>query len=228
MKERPILFSTSMVQSILAGRKTQTRRIVKPQPVPATAQDGFKFLTIPGLGALDEYIVKKCPYGQAGDLLWVRETFHEVPADAGCEMEGDDNYTGWRYKATWKKSNYNGWKPSIHMPKAAARIWLQVKEVKVERLHDISEDDAIAEGVKKIGSRWFHYAPSPELLDYAAETGGIPICKSPIVSFASLWVSINGKENFDSNPWLWVIKYEVLSTNGRADAYAKLVEEAAV
>lgn len=229
--EHPILFSTEMVKAILEGRKTMTRRVVK------NIENGSRYLNeYPAHEAMNMYpfiepsefqkpdnnkiaSVVSCPYGKPGDLLWVRETW------TGDIFSGSAN--AFVYKATspnhrnCQERKLSIWKPSIHMPKAAARIWLQVEEVRVERLQDISEEDAKAEGVK-IHSRGNFY------LDYVAEafntTQFIYRLPSAKQSFKTLWELINERrKNFIEkhgitwidNPWVWVVKYKVLSTTGK-------------
>ena len=165
MKERPIIFSTPMVKAILDGRKTQTRRVIKDQP-PLSMRDMFKPKNL------------KCPYGQVGDRLWVRETFKPY----NC-------MGGFAYKADGDLSTGFPWKPSIHMPRGASRITLEITESRAERLQDISEEDAKAEGVK--------CCPNA-VSDYKHH-------------FMILWDSINGKKYpWDSNPWVWVISFKVV------------------
>lgn len=149
-KERPILFSGPMVRALLAGRKTQTRRIVKPQP-PASAVDAGHirsgdpasngvWLWLDSRDLMDASAIGegfRCPYGVAGDRLWGRETW--------CES---DTPSGFAYAADYAHDTRGyGWRPSIHMPRAAARLTLAITDVRVERLQDISEADAIAEGL---------------------------------------------------------------------------------
>lgn len=226
MKEHPILFSTTMVQAILGGRKTQTRRIVKPQP--DFAQDKphcfTEFMQAMSPPKSEEI---NCPYGQPGDRLWVRETFaytindHE-PYDTisykadnfhrdvnrpGFEFTGED-MCGWLVSICqngWHDADLSEclkWKPSIHMPKSAARIWLEITEVKVERLQDISKEDAKAEGIKYKGITCYDYMT------------GLYDLFDPRSSFTSLWYKINGPESWHTNPWVWVVKFKVLSTTG--------------
>lgn len=185
MKERPIIFSTPMVQAILDGRKTQTRRIIKPQP----DEDCYYLMEL-NSGILtinynqgDKNPKVKCPYGQPGDLLWVRESFAKA-----TDPDGDDLYY---YKADRRHAD-GKWKPSIHMPKAAARIWLRVKDVRVERVQDITEGDAIKEGIK----------PEFDYLHNSYEN------LTPKCSFMTLWRKINGRESWDANPWVWVVEFE--------------------
>lgn len=176
-KERPILFKGEMVRAILKGKKTQTRRIMKPQPTgcpgryPGASQDRRKWF---------DDLLDKCPYGQPGDRLWVRETFGEVLI---VNSKTSEQRTEIIYRA--ENENYDkfgmngGWKPSIFMPRALSRITLEVVRICVERLQDISEQDAIAEGV---GS---------------------------VEEFKALWQRINA--NWDNNPWVWVISFEVVT-----------------
>lgn len=220
MKELPILFSTPMVQSILEGRKTMTRRLNGLDKIPKDTTFStyvYKDIAI-GLPATHciarlfkgqwvETFNLHCPYGEPGDLLWVRETW--------CKGITKP----YHYAASVCNPKYDkpdgGWKPSIHMPKAAARIWLQVQEVRIERLHDITDQDAIAEGIKRevfpqTGSYCYYFYPCNDLRDDS-------YIDYPKTSFYSLWKSINGKQSWDANPWVWVISYQVLSTTGKPD-----------
>jgi hypothetical protein len=215
MKEHPILFSTPMVQAILEGRKTQTRRVVKVEmPENVTAIDRYNKT---GQFTLWENrkIVKQigeCPYGQPGDRIWVRETWAKPLEDYAFKADHPTSIL--------KQLRKGLWKPSIHMPKTAARIWLEIEEVKVERLQDISEEDAIDEGIHVKywgGDKTQPYAyrptvPSEELVtDYD---------RTPEESFQKLWQSINGGESWEANPWVWVVKFKVLSTTGKPDIHA--------
>jgi hypothetical protein len=200
MKQRPILFSSEMVQAILDGRKTQTRRLLKLQPKKNLEFLGWKlteYIQVAfGRGAKIESL-HKFPFGEVGDVLWVRETYLNFNS-----IDETPNYT---YKADHPNFNINfasgeKWKPSIHMPKRASRIWLKITNVKVQRLQDISAEDAIKEGIKKhnhrrLGEMWYDYI----------YLGG---CQDPITSFASLWCSINGLDSWYKNPWIWVIEFE--------------------
>jgi hypothetical protein len=199
MTERPILFSAEMVRAILKGDKTQTRRVMKPQP---SFNSGGPILDYGG-GVMDEVephwvLPKICKYGDPGDLLWVRETWKLVPASAYRASEGvhqtsdpNDRDHAAIYRAGWDRSSGGlPWRPSIHMPRWASRITLRITDVRVERLQDISEDDARAEG-------W----PGP-----ITETG-FPIA-SPLAWFANVWTSINGAGAWEANPWVWALSFE--------------------
>ena len=200
MKEKPILFSTPMVQAILDGRKTQTRRIIKPQP---ESVDHVSHKTIPYNGS-PEFLLSnlKCPYGQIGDMLWVRETWWH-----NRETWGDSEV--FLYRADFPIDGYDHvdaykWKPSIFMPKDVCRIKLRITDIRVERLQDISEEGAIAEGV---GSGFQMNAGYP---DYEHIVNGVCTITQDTakMSYWSLWDSINGKGSWDKNPWVWVITFE--------------------
>lgn len=226
MTERPILFSTPMVQALLEGNKTMTRRIIDPQPesgkYPQSELDGFywknKFY-LPKYGRKDISLVDNSKFGQPGDVLWVRETAR-ICNDGIYAFKAD-------YPEEILKNQLNKgiWKPSIFMPKAAARIWLQVEEIRVERLQDISEEDMISEGVQIPTSERntpcfvlghdnsaFSFLPDGCLAD-----GATPPTQKQIrfAFWAELWCKINGRESWDSNPWVWVVKFKTLSTIGK-------------
>jgi len=195
MKERPILFSTPMVQAILDGRKTQTRRAMKPQP-ESVDHLNHKIIAYNGSPNL---ILKnlKCPYGNIDDVLWVRETWRPTIYSMP---------TGWPYdyRATAKEDGCpeeGPWKSSIFMPKEACRINLKITDIRVERLNDISENDCIAEGIES----WFSYLfQETRYKDYECE---ISDWRNPDSSYRSLWEKINGKGSWQKNPWVWVIEF---------------------
>lgn len=254
MKERPILFSGEMVRAILDGRKTQTRRVVKPQPVRSLPHTG----TLPnpcgedfeihhplgwrwqktkrwsafvadsaGPAALSESLVRHSPYGAPGDRLWVRETWgvaHEHADQLRWRDQLDDAKRGcpWAplvYAATEPDVlEISPWKPSIHMPRWASRITLAVTSLRVERLQDVTEEDAKAEGVmaptiKEPGRVAPAYAlGSP--YEGPREIGHVYRCE-----YACLWDEINGKRaSWESNPWVWVVGFERVEALGRTAA----------
>lgn len=147
MKTRPILFSGPMVRAILEGRKTQTRRVVKPQPAHCADLPMGKDLTF----------ASACPYGQPGDRLWVRETWAvgtlfdyvrpSLLPKPDCESKLAVDYAA-NPRRIWHSEDQGRWRPSIHMPRWASRITLEITSVRVERLQDISHKDAIAEGLE--------------------------------------------------------------------------------
>lgn len=232
MKERPILFSAPMVRAILAGKKTQTRRIVKPQPeitrdmFPTSAAtmraDGsstnfvFKITERPGiyrcLGSKN-FAAEFCPYGQPGDRLWVRETCHAEEKPSGLDgvryladnhFQPIENSPG----AAFKWMHLNAYRaeagarvPSIHMPRWASRITLEVVGVRVERLNDCSEEDARAEGVKTDGVI---------VLDMPSRPATAVEC------YETLWEQINGDGSWAANPWVWVVEFKVIEGGSKA------------
>lgn len=229
MKERPILFSTKMVQAILDGRKTMTRRIVKPQPDNDGLWDDDKFprsinSTLKNWnGSTEDGESRewKCPYGQPGDRLFVKETHYRYGhwAKNGLTKTGkqkwvfvpihsevlyEDNKPSSFKKSRSKDSpELNFWykRSSLFMSRYASRITLEIVNVRVERLQDISQDDARKEGVccsmSPIGACYMDYQSN----QYNAMT-------TPKHSFRSLWQSINGKDSWEKNPWVWVVKFK--------------------
>ncbi len=210
MKERPILFSGPMVRALLDGSKTQTRRVVKPQPTHFNPV-GVPRRVIPTGGPSD---VIRCPYGQPGDRLWVRESwqFYDWTEDGQpCARFAADNATTWplripeeqadRLNEIWAglsaPENYSidnhardrRWRPSIHMPRWASRITLEITGVRVERLQDITRGDAMSEG-----------CPFPNMAKG----------EDPRKWYADLWNEINGPAAWDANPWVWVVEFRML------------------
>lgn len=169
VKERPILFSAPMIRALLAGTKTQTRRMLNERHL-------WHF--IEGQGDLGI-----CPYGAPGDRLWVRETHMDLGAcylyraDGNAEQERALVAPGQR------------WRPAIHMPRAASRITLEVTGVRVERLQEISDSDAFAEGIQQCSDE------------------GLPSDGTARGTYRALWESINGPGSWDANPWVWVVEF---------------------
>jgi hypothetical protein len=195
--ERPIIFSGSMVRAILENRKTQTRRVIKPQPFLQRSKDGdgswwFLDRSESGYGPTNSAWREGeppywtyCPYGKPGDRLWVRETF----VTAGGNQI--------RYAATDDIHELRKKKPAMHMPRSYSRITLEIIKVRMERLQEISEEDAEAEGVA---------------VDHRRCTNGKHQHGSAAVEYRSLWDSINakregGKYAWDKNSWVWVIEF---------------------
>ena len=209
MKERPILFSGPMVRAILEGRKTMTRRVVKLRygaDVVVTNGQVWKPARVDYAGYVD------CPYGQVGDRLWVREAFsgpHCMDASDGCKAVppskwGDCSRIWYWADGNMTEGDWTRPRPSIHMPRWASRILLEIVAVRVERLQDISEADAQAEGVERVvaGVGWRRYC------DPDSEEVGVPPCGDARRSFRSLWKFINGDENWNANPWVWVVEFK--------------------
>jgi hypothetical protein len=193
MKFHPILFSTEMVKAILEGTKTQTRRIVKakgckPFPMPTHWDEE----------ALKTWTKDYHPYGNVGDVLWVRESFAYAGMKIRYKSDGD-----WR-KDEIEDGEKSPWKPSIHMPKTACRLFLKIKSIRVERLQDINESEAVAEGVLEFEDGTYkNYFTQKGL---RAEDG--VECLLGKGSFQSLWCSINGIDSWKNNPWVWVIEFK--------------------
>lgn len=188
MKERGILFSAPMVRALLNGTKTQTRRIVKPQPDFVHGEIVAKFTKQDEeLGRLGEVI--KCPYGQPTDILWVRETWRTVAeADSLPPRDLTPAHRVWFDADIPHQPGYGRFRPGMFMPRWASRITLEVTAVRVERLQDISEEDAMAEGVA-----WRERAG---LANYTARK-----------LYRTLWESINGPGSWDANPHVWAISF---------------------
>lgn len=269
VRERPILFSGEMVRAILDGNKSQTRRVVKPQPdrglglqaMFGTSPDGFAFGT-PGLwrqvgpdypdGESDD---RRCPYGQPGDHLWVREAWHtweeccddgsgsahgwDVPCVPHCKQVyvayAATPRTGWRARPdgvpvayladsspleNYPESLTGPWRPSIHMPRWASRITLEVTDVRVQRLQEISEEDAIAEGATQKDGLWcMDWSRLGTISRFAggihARGSGQPLSVRDIgldsarTAFGNFWTEINAKRGYswDSNPWVWALTF---------------------
>ena len=214
MRERPILFSSSMVRALLAGTKTQTRRIVKYTPAlgePAAwpAARTARWLNSAGAG-------RYCPYGHPGDRLWVRETWclsnpefaDECPCDGRpTRLCGDGDSTLWAWYAATDEgvtssgeradgSERSPWRSPIYMPRWASRITLEITGVRVERVQDITEEDARAEGVEEFARA--HCAPGA-----LAELGAVEV-------FHIGWHGIHGDGAWERNPWVWCVSFKVV------------------
>jgi len=224
-RERPIIFSGEMVKAILGGGKTQTRRVVKPQPFHRYRFDGYSYSD-----SLAHFIdpqtkteiISKCPYGAPGNRLWVRETFcletdfnmglsdYQPPFQDGRPVQWSDDpewgnfWSQPHYKATdptpdlcYDDQKEEGpcvkWKPSIHMPRWASRILLEITGVWVERLNDIMPECLHKEGIPDE----VYFSDDPSM---------------PMNWFRDLWNSINEKRGFgwDKNPWVWVVEFKVV------------------
>ncbi|RQB13458.1 hypothetical protein IPC462_01710 [Pseudomonas aeruginosa] len=220
-RERPILFNDQMVRAILEGRKTVTRRVMKPQPTPSKSgghnwpcKVHQSMLHVErelqnGEGCWCGLAEAACPFGQPGERLWVREAWTIDLLAAYSTEKGYDSEYELRYRAddaareihvapgepdpylALYDSQRGDWRPSIHMPRWASRILLEITAVRVERLQDISEEQARAEG----------YPAERE-----CETGGSGL--DAWLWFRSLWGEINGPEAFTANPWVWVVEFK--------------------
>ena len=186
--ERPILFSAPMVRALLAGTKTQTRRVVKLRGAEVIDERGWQtvFLRSPWPWSPEADAWVPCPYGAPGDRLWVRETWAAPHDRDHLRPREIPNGTRIHHRASWEGPSGLLWRPSIHMPRWASRITLEVTGVRVERLQAISEEDAKAEG-----------CPFDE-----------PPPGKPWAWFRKLWMDINGAESWASNPWVWVVEFK--------------------
>lgn len=201
---KPILFSTPMVKAILDGRKTQTRRVIKIDDAP----ENWK-ISIAGTSIVrtEPYDVKLPRYA-AGDILWVRETWAQTwtpdSNDIGFVYKADGKPAAFPYWGNVKQCKDEVWIPSIFMPKEAARIFLRVKNVRVERVQEITENDAKNEGVKDP----YDYQ-EPSYYDQP-HVRGMEINKS---AFAGLWDSLKAKRGYgwEANPWVWVYGFEEIT-----------------
>ena len=185
--EHPIIFSGEMVRAVLKGQKTQTRRVINPQPPQDSLWDEPSHLFIiegSGFG-----IMRHCPYGKSGDSLWVRETWRTAEAPGGVFYRADA--TDYMIEIS-TLSNGKPWRPSIHMPRWASRITLEMIGLRVERLQDIGEEDVLAEGV----------SPTPPIGSMGSKAYNLE-------SFKTIWDIINAKRghSWKSNPWVWVISF---------------------
>lgn len=261
MKERPVLFSAPMVNAILAGAKTQTRRIMKVQPptIKHTLLNiiksvyglknwqGARFWSIPDGVQTDGQIFSdseafKCPYGEVGDRLWVREAWAAMsrydgvaPRKICCGAEQAVWYRATDHKECdhYLTGQYRGkWRPSIFMPRWASRITLQIDKIRVERINDISEVDAIAEGVESYdktpnmsGYRNYlwHGAVGRDITqkqsdawDWQYSNYDATSDRPARDSFSSLWEMINADRGYgwDKNPWVWVYDFSVVQQGG--------------
>lgn len=203
-RAHPILFTPENVRAILQGRKTQTRRIVKLTDSGRIKKPGSPKNWHPD----DANAVQACPYGMPGDRLWVRETW-AWPGEEQVlyKANPDDAALVERWK-TDPNCPQVKWTPSIHMPKKFCRLWLELTSVRVERLQEISEADAIAEGVKvcpnmngRPGATGYVWPGSPYDLSGLCHS-------SAITAFSQGWESINGEGSWDANPWVWVMTFK--------------------
>lgn len=198
VKERPILMNAEMVRAVLEDRKMQTRRVVKHQELIEYDESDGSLIHVHATDCpnyCDYACHRLCPYGQEGDRLWVRETFCEMVErhrPPKFSYRADTSADGEECRLDFVRCGYPyRWKPSIHMPRWASRITLEITGVRVERLQEISEADAIAEGV----SSW---AIENNLRGYW------------VTAFSRLWESINGPGSWATNPWVWVIEFRRL------------------
>lgn len=233
-KVRPILFSAPMIRALIDGQKTQTRRIMKVQPpasdyklstcvattgsAKAVGKQHWVKVSDCGYRILDDshpYFL--CPYGKPGDLLWVRETFQIDPSGYGptriyYPANDQDMHVDHSGKPDLIAQADRLWtepgvcRPSIHIPRWASRLTLELTGVRVERLNDISEEDAKSEGIFEAGNLGFYMYDSKG-------TPGKHCCDSARSTYACLWESINGPASLQANPFVWVLEFRVHQQN---------------
>ena len=239
---KPILFNTEMVKAIMEGKKTVTRRIIKktnnkdfigfvtcsvPKGDEGKAAFGRGSLEDIGSANIDEYV--RPPY-KVGDILYVRETWKKYTKRIGkgenCRIAEFYGYKADEDKRGNPSEFYEGnWKPSIHMPKEAARIFLKVTNVRVERLQYITEEGAIKEGMRA-------YTKDEKVYKYALNEEQYPwivMPREPITPFCELWNSTIKKDqlnkySWQANPWVWVIEFEVVAEEYETGKYIKVFE----
>jgi hypothetical protein len=221
MKERPIIFNADMVRAVLDGRKTQTRRMLTPhhlKMIDAAASAGECYPLESGSqhSNSQSYYREWCPFGAVGDRLWVREAFrvHSRATDVATlvyKASEQQSWTQQTHRVPIEKCNkpavVDKWTPSIHMPRWASRITLEITGVRVERLNSISEADALTEGIRRREST---PVTDPAYCNYLATNLNDPQewFDRPSDSFISLWQSIYGAESWQHSPWVWVIEFK--------------------
>ncbi len=198
-KARPILMSTPMVRALIEGRKTQTRRVVKNPPRLRAA--GWSKIEY---GPICSQLPRACPYGRPGEFLWVRERFTWSVVEAGTTKRLLDSSP--LYYAENEGWDDIKWKPSLHMPRWASRLTLELTGVRVERLNEITESDCWAEGIDEVDGCF-----DAEVPVMAKRLGCSFEDAKP--TFACLWESINGAGSWAANPWVWCLQFEVHHQN---------------
>lgn len=205
MKQRPLRYIAPMVRATLADTKTLTVRIVKDTALEWLERDGFtpEFVALPENGL--------CPYGYQGDQLWVREAWRAVTeVDHLPPRDLTTAHRLWYEADAPHQPGFGKLRPSMFMPRWASRITLEITSVRVERLQDISEADALAEGIVECpipaddeGPRRIGYMVGPD-------DGKSGLSVTPIQAYRDLWESINGPESWAANPWVWAIEFRRL------------------
>jgi len=222
MNEKPILFNAEMVRAVLDDRKTQTRRVIKdPFEMGCLTGDCPHIEQLECNDYIKEYALTECPYGEIGTRLWVRETFRECCVTGtnmvqGVPVEQDADWFEYRADYDIEHAKAVTWKPSIFMPRAASRINLEITDIRVERVQDISESDCLAEGIEYkdteiVGQPHHGYSNGSEQLYGSAG-----------FAFKELWDSINAKRkdkdgnllncSFDDSPWVWAVTFKRLES----------------
>ncbi len=214
-RERPILMSAPMVRALLSGAKTQTRRVVKPQPwASCCIEEGmegeppFVYSALygdgPGHDVHETRTPCRCPYGEPGDRLWVRESFSGARAyeTRGYPLREWGNKIFYWADGQPRSGDWTRPRPSIHMPRSLSRITLEITGVRVEKLQAISEADAMDEGCR------------PALMSMTGVYCGADVMAASAREYRDayrlLWEQINGPGSWDANPWVWVLEFRTL------------------
>ena len=227
MTARPIIFSAPMIRALLDGQKTQTRRIAKLNHAGRVAFGGRNW------HCDDPKAVMACPYGQPGDFLWVRESWSTArlyPVNATLFYRADGDCEGKQASLSFIERERK-WRPSIHMPRWASRLTLRITDVRVQRLQEISEADARAEGCSARpfpGPWWQGYRELNGALVHEQAIGDQPpdwmiepkrMADTPhldltaVDDFRSVWHSIHGPDSWSANPWVWALTFDVIHKN---------------
>lgn len=227
MKERPILFSAPMILALFAGTKTQTRRKMKPQlddDGRVRVNDGHAFIGNSTSGNRVTRVI--CPYGVPGDRLWVRESLYRRPSGSWFYSADDlyitlpHDHPGVPAMISWAHHKDGKHCPSIHMPRWASRLALEVTDVRVQRVQEISLDDARAEGIPQMHGEAVTlglirpYGPVP---GNGPDSRDLWDNRTSVENFSGLWNSIHAKDGcgWDANPWVWAITFNVVNGGGR-------------
>jgi hypothetical protein len=190
-RDYPVLFSTDMVRAILSGSKTVTRRLFLPllsvamEPAHEIWHDGVKWIARLKNGKCYKKPIV-CPFGEPGDYLWVKETWAPAIDDIAYRADYSEEVLA-------EKRNQGLWKPSIHMQKTQSRLWLQITDIKAQRIQTITEEEAREEGIQPGKIYWFDKTNESNFRE----------------GFLIKWFSIYGIENYYENPWVWAIKFNV-------------------
>nr|WP_041930735.1 hypothetical protein [Pantoea ananatis] len=242
MRERPILLNAEMVRAVLDGRKTQTRRIIQ-SPAKNMQVRGHECISYraPGDKWYQDYVfsmrdrsgtwqdykheqfLAKCPFGAVGDRLWVRETFrvHSRATDVATLVYKASEQQSWTqqvHRVPIEKCNkpavIDTWTPSVHMPRWASRITLEITGVRVERLNSISHRDACREGLFREEYNWRENEFPLDDIAYRTSSAAKTRYSCPKRCFQELWQSIYGVDSWQANPWVWVIEFKRVEVNG--------------
>ncbi|WP_151744530.1 hypothetical protein [Acinetobacter calcoaceticus] len=233
MKERPIIFNTTMVKAIIEGRKTQTRRLVKPQPKFFKGNAGghwWRCTHVQSMIRVEEelqnpgeyyegFIDEVNPFGKKGDRLWVRETFcyghidefdaeHPDERELFIDQDNDLKHLHTPIHKEWCLREGISieevlWKPSIHMPRSASRILIEITKIRIEQLNQISSHDAVQEGLLKLPASGRYVINQGDQYFGAVST-------NPTEVFKWMWESIYGSRAWELNPWVWVVEFNVI------------------